>query len=448
MTATNFYNYEAETQVIGSVLTDPDLMNDLIIEADHFYEPKHQKLFKWFKSIHSAGVPIDLVSIVEIAKDRINEVGGVSYLSEIMGSIPTTENIKFYEDLVIEHWRSRARYLVYKEAMTNSADDTIESKTKQALEEIEKTGKRHTKFSIRDQLVKNYDKMESMKGGLAGSPTGFTDLDTMLEGVEKKKLIIVAARPSVGKTAFALNIGQGLIKASITPESIKNNRQEVFTSIFSLEMGADQLTNRMISSVGNIDGMKVKNPIENFNSDDWSKYTMAAGEISNWEDNIDICDESTIKVEGIRSRVRENQKAHPDKHHVIIIDYLQLIKPSAAKGSREQEISEISRSLKVMANELDCTIIALSQLSRGVEQRQDKRPMLSDIRESGSIEQDADIVAFLYRDDYYDKESDNKNIIEIIIAKNREGSVGTVQLAYIKEYSKFVNLERRFDQAS
>ncbi|MGR5914592.1 replicative DNA helicase [Bacillus pacificus] len=239
----------------------------------------------------------------------------------------------------------------------------------------------------------------------------------------------------MGKTAIALEIVRGTIQKS-----------NAFNSVFSLEMEDNELTDRMISALANLDGYKVKNPKFSLNAKEWEKYFMAMDIMSKWEENIDICHKGSIATREIRRRVAENKKRFPDKHHIVTIDYLQLITPSGKyAGNRVQEITEISRDLKNIAMDLDCTVIALSQLSRGVEQRQDKRPMMSDIRESGSIEQDADIIAFLYRDDYYDRESDKKNIIEVIIAKNRGGAIGTLEFAYIKEFSKFVNLERRFD---
>lgn len=437
-----YHNMEAETNVLGSMFLEPDLINDLIIQPEHFYEKRHQKLYKWMLALKSNDIPIDIVAIAEIAKERVHEVGGISYIADMAGSVPTTANIKFYEGVVIDNWRKRERYKAYHSALQNIDDEDIDDRIRSEVEEINSTAKPKKRFSMKDHLIEKYDKIENMTDELVGAETAFRDFDTMTSGLEKKKLIIVAARPSVGKTAFAVNICTNTIEKSL------GKNEEVFANIFSLEMGEDQLTNRMISNVGNVDGMKVKNPIANFNDSDWSKYSHAMNTLSKWEENIDICDESTITVAEIRARVKENMKEYPDKHHIVMIDYLQLIKPAGRyEGNRTQEISEISRALKNLAMDLDCTVIALSQLSRGVEQRQDKRPMLSDIRESGSIEQDADIICFLYRDDYYDKETESKNIIEIIIAKNREGSVGTVMLAYLKEYSKFLNLESRHNAA-
>ncbi|QJC94489.1 replicative DNA helicase [Bacillus velezensis] len=286
--------------------------------------------------------------------------------------------------------------------------------------------------NIKDVLVQTYDNIEQLhnrKGDITGIPTGFIELDRMTAGFQRNDLIIVAARPSVGKTAFALNIAQNV--ATKTDESV---------AIFSLEMGAEQLVMRMLCAEGNINAQNLRTG--NLTEEDWGKLTMAMGSLSN--SGIFIDDTPGIRVSEIRSKCRRLKQENG--LGMILIDYLQLIQGSGrSSDNRQQEVSEISRALKALARELEVPVIALSQLSRGVEQRQDKRPMMSDIRESGSIEQDADIVAFLYRDDYYDKESENKNIIEIIIAKQRNGPVGTVSLAFVKEYNKFVNLERRFD---
>jgi replicative DNA helicase len=254
----------------------------------------------------------------------------------------------------------------------------------------------------------------------------------MTAGFQRNDLIIVGARPSVGKTAFALNIAQNV--ATKTGENV---------AIFSLEMGAEQLVMRMLCAEGNIDAQRLRTG--SLTDEDWGKLTMAMGSLAS--SGIFIDDTPGVRISDIRSKCRRLKQEHG--LGMILIDYLQLILGSGRSGeNRQQEVSEISRSLKQLARELQVPVIALSQLSRGVEQRQDKRPMMSDIRESGSIEQDADIVAFLYRDDYYDKESENKNIIEIIIAKQRNGPTGTVQLAFVKEYNKFVNLEKRFDDSA
>lgn len=288
--------------------------------------------------------------------------------------------------------------------------------------------------NIKDVLVKTYDDIEILhnrKGDITGIPTGFNELDKMTAGFQRNDLIIVAARPSVGKTAFALNIAQNV--ATKTDENV---------AIFSLEMGAEQLVMRMLCAEGNINAQNLRTGA--LTSDDWQKLTIAMGTLSN--SGIYIDDTPGVRVNEIRSKCRRLKQE--TGLGMIVIDYLQLIAGSGRGGeNRQQEVSEISRSLKALARELEVPVIALSQLSRSVEQRQDKRPMMSDIRESGSIEQDADIVAFLYREDYYDREGENDGTIEIIIAKQRNGPVGDVKLAFVKEYNKFVNLEVRYDDA-
>ncbi len=288
-------------------------------------------------------------------------------------------------------------------------------------------------ISIRDVLMEVFEKVEllyTQKGGTTGIPSGFTDLDKMTAGFQRNDLIIVAARPSVGKTAFALNIAQNVgVRARET------------VAIFSLEMSAAQLVQRMICAESNVDAGRLRTGY--LEGDDWEKLTMAIGSLS--EAQIFIDDTPGITVSDIRAKCRRLKKERG--LGMILIDYLQLIQGRGKAGeNRQQEVSEISRTLKQIARELEVPVIALSQLSRGVEQRQDKRPMMSDLRESGSIEQDADIVAFLYRDDYYDKESEKKNIIEIIIAKQRNGPVGTVELAFLKNFNKFVGLDRQHQE--
>lgn len=426
-----FHSLEAEQYIIGSIFYDPDVLAELTITADMFYDPRYQKAFKWVKTLEANNAPIDFVTIAEIAGSRFSEIGGLEHIVELTGSIPTTANVKHHENYIRDAYKKREKYKIYAEALKNIHDDQAEAKALKKLDELDRLGVRK-KFSMREHLVEKYDKMESQESGLTGVTTGMSELDRLWSGLNDGKLYIVGARPSVGKTAFALNVARNGIKGS-----------DAHMNIFSLEMTEQDLTNRMMSAEGNIDGFRLRNPKEYFHSDDWQKYTTVLSVMANWEDNIDIADTPNTTVQEIRSRVKENMRDHPDKRHVVLIDYLQLVRGSGQyNGNRQQEVSEISRDLKAMALELNIPVIALSQLSRGLESRQDKRPMLSDLRESGSIEQDADVISFLYRDDYYDKESENKNIIEIITAKQRDGAIGTVDLAFIKEYNKFVSLER------
>ncbi|PMC35560.1 replicative DNA helicase [Bacillus sp. UMB0899] len=433
-------NIEAEQAVLGAIFLVPaslTLASEILI-PDDFYRAAHQKIYNAMLELSDKGEPVDIVTVTSELADAnlLEEVGGVSYLSDLANSAPTAANIEYYGKIVEE--KSILRRLI-RTATTIAQDGySREDEVEVLLNEAEKTimevaqRKNAGAFqNIKDVLVQTYDNIETLHeriGDVTGIPTGFVELDRMTAGFQRNDLIIVAARPSVGKTAFALNIAQNV--ATKTDENV---------AIFSLEMGADQLVMRMLCAEGNIDAQRLRTG--SLTPEDWGKLTMAMGSLS--DSGIYIDDTPGIRVSEIRAKCRRLKQE--SGLGMVLIDYLQLIQGSGRSDNRQQEVSEISRTLKELARELKVPVIALSQLSRGVEQRQDKRPMMSDIRESGSIEQDADIVAFLYRDDYYDKESENKNIIEIIIAKQRNGPVGTVSLAFVKEYNKFVNLERRFD---
>ncbi|MGG3469155.1 replicative DNA helicase [Neobacillus pocheonensis] len=434
-------NIEAEQAVLGAIFLEPSSLtvaSEILIPED-FYRAAHQKIFNVMLNLNDQGKAVDLITVTEelAAAKLIEDIGGVSYLSDLAGAVPTAANIEYYARIVGE--KSLLRRLI--RTATNiatdgySREDEVDALLSEAEKSIMEVANRKNAgafHNIKDVLVRTYDNIETMHnrvGDITGLETGFVDLDRMTAGFQRNDLIIVGARPSVGKTAFALNIAQNVAKK--TGENI---------AIFSLEMGAEQLVMRLLCAEGNIDAQRLRTG--SLTDEDWGKLTMAMGSLSNT--GIYIDDTPGVRISDIRSKCRRLKQEHGIG--MILIDYLQLILGSGRSGeNRQQEVSEISRSLKQLARELQIPVIALSQLSRGVEQRQDKRPMMSDIRESGSIEQDADIVAFLYRDDYYDKESENKNIIEIIIAKQRNGPVGTVSLAFVKEYNKFVNIETRYD---
>lgn len=437
-------NIEAEQAVLGAIFLEPQsltLASEILIPED-FYRSTHQKIFNVMLKLNDLGKAVDLITVTEelAASKILEDTGGVSYLSELAGSVPTAANIEYYAKIVEE--KSLLRRLI--RTATDIAQDgynredevtTLLSEAEKSILEVAQRKNAGAFHNIKDVLVRTYDNIELLtnrKGDVTGIATGFSELDRMTAGFQRNDLIIVAARPSVGKTAFALNIAQNV--ATKTGENV---------AIFSLEMGAEQLVMRMLCAEGNINAQNLRTG--SLTDEDWGKLTMAMGSLSNA--GIFIDDTPGVRIGDIRSKCRRLKQEHG--LGMILIDYLQLIQGNGRPGeNRQQEVSEISRSLKQLARELEVPVIALSQLSRGVEQRQDKRPMMSDIRESGSIEQDADIVAFLYRDDYYDKETENKNIIEIIIAKQRNGPVGTVQLAFVKEYNKFVNLETRFGESA
>ncbi|WP_223805839.1 replicative DNA helicase [Ornithinibacillus gellani] len=435
------HNIEAEQAVIGAIFLEPEAFStasEILLPQD-FYRAGHQRIFEAMMRLADRGEAIDVVTVTAALENSKNleEAGGVSYLTEIATSVPTAANIGYYSRIVEEKAVLRRLIRTATDIVTNSFDneDAVEDVLNEAEKGILEVSGRQNSGSfkqIKDVLIEVYDNIEQLhqsKTDITGIPTGFRDLDRITSGFQRNDLIIVAARPSVGKTAFALNVAQNV--AVNTDENV---------AIFSLEMGAEQLVQRMLCAEGNIDAQRLRNG--QLIAEDWGKLTMAMGSLSNA--GIFIDDTPGIRVSEIRSKCRRLKQEHG--LGMILIDYLQLIQGSVnSKENRQQEVSEISRSLKGLARELNVPLIALSQLSRGVEQRQDKRPMMSDLRESGSIEQDADIVGFLYRDDYYDQESEKQNIIEIIISKQRNGPVGTVELAFVKEYNKFVDLDHRYD---
>ncbi|MFD2672184.1 replicative DNA helicase [Marinicrinis sediminis] len=434
-------NVEAEQAVLGAILLDSDSLVTVMerVQTDDFYRASHQLIYEAMVELAEEQEPVDLVTVTSRLQDKkqLEESGGVSYLTQLANAVPTAANVDHYASIVEE--KSLMRRLIrtathiVSEGYASAEDvNSLLSDAERRIMEISNRRSSSGFVSIRDVVMDVFDRVEFLyqhKGGTTGIPSGFVDLDKMTSGFQRSDLIIVAARPSVGKTAFALNIAQNVgVRAN---ESV---------AIFSLEMSAAQLVQRMVCAESNVDAGRLRTG--HLEDDDWQKLTMAIGTLA--EANIYIDDSPALTVADIRAKCRRLKREKG--LGMILIDYLQLIHGRGKSDNRQQEVSEISRTLKQIARELEVPVIALSQLSRGVEQRQDKRPMMSDLRESGSIEQDADIVAFLYRDDYYNQDTEKKNIIEIIIAKQRNGPVGTVELVFLKHYNKFVNYDRSHDE--
>lgn len=429
------YNHVAERGVLSSIL----LENDAIDVADALITPDamdtvHRTIYTAMRSLREDGEPIDLITLTSrlMSLGKLEQVGGVEYLSRILSEVPTAANIEFYAREVRRCWLQRIGYDLirglYEAAIRHEDPETLSAALETAAAQFaDQTSAGQDFRDMRDVMAETYDQLEARavsKTGITGVPSGYDELDRLTAGFQRGDLIIVAARPSIGKTAFALNIAQHAVKCGET------------VAIFSLEMSATQLGQRFLASEGRIDASKIRTGKLDF--DDWSRVPPAMSALS--EADIYIDDTPGITVTDIRAKLRRLKKRLG--LGLVIIDYLQLVTIRGRRENRVQEVTEISRSLKQIARELDVPVIALSQLSRGVEQRQDKRPMLSDLRESGAIEQDADVVAFLYRDDYYDAETDKKNILEVIVAKQRNGPVGTVELAFLKNYNRFVSLDR------
>ena len=436
---------EAEQAVLGSIFLDPETVVGALefIESKDFYRRGHQVIFQSMLELNNHNEAIDIVTVTNAleSKNQLEDVGGMAYLAELAVSVPTAANMEYYAKIVEQKAILRNLIHTATDIVTKGYEEgdelaTILDEAERSILEVSERRNRSGFLAISDVLnssIAQIDQLYQNNEEITGLPTGYQALDKMTAGLQKEELIILAARPAVGKTAFALNIAQNI--GTKTDETV---------AIFSLEMGAESLVNRMLCAEGSIDAGHLRTGT--LSEEEWQSLIVAMGSLS--KANIYIDDTPGIRIAEIRAKCRR-LKQEKGNLGLVLIDYLQLIE-GTGRESRQQEVSEISRQLKKLAKELKVPVIALSQLSRGVEQRQDKRPVLSDIRESGSIEQDADIVAFLYRDDYYDREggeddedyesAGEDNVIEVIIEKNRSGARGTVKLLFIKEYNKFSSL--------
>ncbi len=432
------HSIEAEQSVVGSMIMDKDAITTAseIISSEDFYQHQYGLLFDAMVELFNEGKPVDLITLQEKMKEKElpSELSSIEFIRDLMTAVPTSANVKYYANIVREKATLR-RLIKVTESITNECYLNRE-KLEVILEETEKQvfdvvqNKSSGDFvSIKDIVIKSLESIESAaknKGSVTGIATGFYDLDYKTAGLQPSDLILVAARPSMGKTAFVLNIAEYVaVKSNIT------------TAIFSLEMSKDQLVKRIISMNSKVDSQAIRSG--ELQDDDWVKLVESARSIGN--SNLIIDDTPGISIGELRSKCRKFKLEH--NLGLVIIDYLQLMSGGKKAESRQQEISEISRSLKALAREISAPVIALSQLSRAVEQRPDKRPMLSDLRESGAIEQDADVVMFIYRDDYYNHDSEDAGVSEIIIGKQRNGPTGTVKLAWLSQFTKFANLERQ-----
>ena len=429
---------EAEQSVIGSMIMDQDAIvtaMEILLQED-FYHKQYGILFDAMIELYSSGQPVDLVTLQNKLKEKDvpQEVSSLEFVGELVRAVPTSANVKYYCNIVKENSMKRKLIRVTEEIENEcyAGKESLESvldKTEHDIFALLSSLTGGDYVPIRQVVMNALEKIEKASqqdGNVTGIPTGFIDLDYRTAGLQPSDLVLIAARPSMGKTAFVLNIAQYVAF-----------HENMCTAIFSLEMSKEQLVNRLFSLESRVDAQALRTG--NLSDADWAKLVEGAGIIGDSELIID--DTPGISISEMRSKCRKYKLEHDLK--LIIIDYLQLMSGSGrSTDSRQQEISDISRSLKALARELNVPVLALSQLSRAVEQRPDHRPMLSDLRESGAIEQDADVVMFIYRDDYYNKDTELKGISEIIIAKQRNGPIGTVNLAWLPEYTKFANLER------
>ncbi len=442
---------EAEMSILGGILLDNEAINRAleIITPDDFYRETHRKIFRGMIELNDRGEPCDLITLTSILKKRgeLEEAGGGAYLANLVDYVPTAANIAYYCRIVKEKGVTRKLISAATEIVTRGYDDQAEveellDRAQQTIFEISENKLRPAFYpvgAILKDTIRNLEQLYEKKEHVTGVPTGFTDLDEKTAGFQRGDLIIIAGRPSMGKTAFALNIGQ---YASM------HSDQRTPVAIFSLEMSKEQLVTRLLCCESRVDAGRVRTG--HFQENDWPKLIKAASSLH--EAKIFIDDTPAISVMEMRAKCRRMKSEHGIG--MIVVDYLQLMRGSSNPESRQQEISEISRSLKALAKELDVPVIALSQLNRGLESRTDKRPMMSDLRESGAIEQDADVIMFVYREAVYCEQCKKRDgsctqghdrNAEVIIGKQRNGALGTVQLTFIGEHTRFESRSDRSD---
>jgi len=428
-------NLEAETSVLGAVLLENEALNRVleILKQDDFYREAHRRIFAAILHLYEHSEPVDLITLSEVLKSRgdLEDVGGVEYLNSLVNGVPTAANISYYakiikEKAILRKLINRATEIV-SQSYSNSGDvDEFIDQAERTIFEISEDRVRPSFYPIKELIKASFKTIERLyekRQLITGVPTGFQRLDELTSGLQPSDLIIIAGRPSMGKTAFALNIAQHASVRATTP-----------AAIFSLEMSKEQLALRMLCSEAKVDAHRLRGGF--LSEADWPKLTRAAGSLS--EAPLFIDDTPGISALEMRAKARRLKIEH--NLGLVIVDYLQLMRGRASADSREQEISDISRSLKALAKELSIPVIALSQLNRRVEERGDKRPQLSDLRESGAIEQDADVILFLYRDEIYNKSEENRGKAEIIIGKQRNGPTDKVDLAFLDKYTRFENL--------
>ncbi len=428
---------EAEQSVIGSMIMDREaiLVASEILTGEDFYQNQYGIIFDAMVELCNEGKPVDLITLQDRLKEKDlpPDISSMEYIRDLMDVVPTSANVKYYANIVSEKAMLR-RLIKTSEEIANTCYLDKQS-TEEIMEETEKkifqllqrrtSGEFVPIQQIVLNAVSNIERASKTKGSVTGLPTGFVDLDYKTSGFQNSDLILIAARPSMGKTAFTLNIAQYM--------AVKKN---ITVAIFSLEMSKEQLVNRLLASESRVDSQTLRTG--KLKDEDWTKLVEGADIIG--RSHLIIDDTPGISVAEMRSKCRKYKLEQ--NLGIIFIDYLQLMGGSGRSDSRQQEISEISRSLKALARELNVPVVALSQLSRAVEQRTDHRPILSDLRESGAIEQDADVVMFIYRDDYYNKDTTKPGVAEIIIAKQRNGPIGTVELVWLAKYTQFVNMKK------
>lgn len=432
------HNIDAEQSVLGAMLLDREAIARLarFLSSRDFYLEAHRTIYDALLELDEGGQPADLVTVTDLLRRKgvLDKIGGATYLASLPGQVPDTANAEFYGRIVEE--KALLRNLIFLATriagMSYEGSEDAERLMDEAERMIIELGNRRASnvfSSLREVLLETFKQIQFVyrnKGEVTGVPTGFKGLDKLCSGLQPSDLIIVAARPSMGKTSFGLSIAYHA--------AMKHNQS---VAVFSMEMSKEQLVQRILCSAACVDQQRLRTGF--IQEEDWTKLTEKAREMTNLPIYID--DSALLTVRQVRAKSRRLQTERG--LGLIVIDYLQLMSSGRRTENRQQEIADISRSLKALAKELNIPVVALAQLSRSVESRQDKHPQLSDLRESGSLEQDADVVMFIYRDEYYNTESEKRGIAEIVVAKQRSGPVGSVELAFVKEYTKFMNLSHQ-----
>lgn len=416
--------FNAEQSVIGSILIDGNIIEQLELKSTHFGEYAHRVIYEAMDNLYQKKLPIDVVTVVEEVHDKLNDVGGISYLTEVASSVPSTKNVLYYEQSVFKGYRDRKGHNLIKEYNQNRSDESA-LKLRIELEKLEVVGIKDERQSTYDAYIEIADEIIEGKNPLQdGYKTGMTKLDTMTGGLQRGHLTVIAGRPAMGKSAFTLNV------------AMKVSQDDGVPHFFTYEMSTKDLLKRMISTEGNMNGDTWLT--NTFQEDDYRRSINAIGILSSREFEVY---EHITKVRHMKSIMRKAIDEQPEKKHILIVDGVNFLEAEQGQRNKTQEIEEVTQALKQTATELDIPVILVSQLNRGVEQREDKRPVMSDLKDSGSLEQLADLIIFLYRDQYYNEGSENKGIAELIISKHRHGGKGTIEVAFVEEYGKFLSLE-------
>lgn len=421
-------NEHAEELLIGSILIDNSILHDITLSAQHFLNPVNQSIYKAIIDIKKKNIPVDVASLKDqLGNSGFSFIGGGKRLKQYKDAVPSVNAFKSYEQMVMKEWKAYTSRQLIRTSLENFNLENVQELIKN-LSKIDEEGTQE-EFDLQEHLrqLQNLPFVETPKDN-SGIPSGYARIDMKTDGFQKNDLIIVGARPSMGKTAFIINLALRAAQHNAVPV------------IFSLEMKSEALLKRMLSCLGEINGMKLKNPYHYLDNNEKNRWSKAVGELDKLD--IKIYDKPRQTIREMKAKIRKVKQEFPDRDIIVFIDYLTLIKPSKDyNGNGHAQFTEISADLQAMTKDYDVPIICLAQLSRGVEQRQDKRPMMSDLRESGSIEQDADIIMMLYRDEYYNETTeDNRNILEVDIAKNRDGEVGKVELKYLKQINKIESI--------